>query len=518
MELQILDCDYIMLNNKPIIRLFCKNIQGESICVFYDKFLPYFYLYSEEGKYQEIIEKIKNKFPNLKFEILEKKLPIGYQAPVKVIKIIGNDPGETPEIREFVKNFGTPYEADILFRYRFMADLDLKGMGWINVEGKFTKTNTVKCKAFAADSIRPIEVLGNAPLRYMSLDIECLPEEVRIPIPEKDKIIVISLSFYPEYKGKKTLILVAKNVRINDNVISCKDEKEMLEKFKEILFDYDPDIICGHNINGFDLPFLIKRLEVLNISKDIGRSEKSALARKLQHSYMPSVCGRVIVDTFEVFRRDPWVKFKRYDLGTISKQLLGEDKIDLGGDYLKTVREMWNGTQIEKFIDYAKRDAELVLRLVIEKRLLDKFFEIAKVCGLLLQDCFGGQAQRHEFKLLKEFNKRGYIIPCKPSEFLNEEHDLKGAFVLEPEVGLHEWVISLDFTSMYPSIIKTFNICTTTYLINGENVDHTVSPYGTKFVKPSVLKGIFPIVVEDLLNARTNVKKQLKIEINPENK
>jgi DNA polymerase I len=521
MELQILDCDYTLVNSKPIIRLFCKDAQGETVCVFYDKFFPYFYLHGDESKYQEIIKEIKNKYPNLKVEIVEKSLPIGYQPPVKVLKITGNDPSITPEIREFAKRFGTPYEADVLFRYRFMADFDLKGMGWINAEGKFTKTNTVKCKALVADSIKPIEMLKNAPLKIMSLDIECLPEEIRLPIPEKDKIIVISLAFSPTYKEKDHLVIVAKSVKTIDNTIACKDEKEMLERFKEILDDYDADVICGHNINGFDLPFLIKRLEVLNMSRDLGRSEKSSMSRKLQHSYMPNICGRVVVDSFEIFKRDPWVKFKRYDLSTISKQLLGEEKIDLGSDHIKTVREMWNGEGIYKFIDYAKKDAELALRLVVERRLLDKFLEVAKACGLLLQDCLGGQSQRHEFRLLKEFNKRNFIVPCKPGDFSDadrEQHGLKGALVLEPETGLHEWVICLDFTSMYPSLIKAFNICTTTYLTNGENIDHFVSPYGTKFVKSNVLKGIIPIVVEDLLNTRANVRKQLKLEKDPENK
>jgi DNA polymerase I len=521
MELQILDCDYIVLNNKPIIRVFCKNIQGESVCVFYEKFLPYFYLHGEEKDYPQITYEMTKKYPHLKIEVVEKSLPIGYQPPVKVLKITGNDPGATPEIREFAKRFGKPYEADVLFRYRFLADFDLKGMGWINVEGKFIKTNTVKCKALAAESIKPIEILKNAPLKFMALDIECLPEEVRIPIPEKDKIIVVSLAFSPEYKNKKQLVIVAKSVRSNDYVISCKDEKEMLERFKEILDDYDPDIVCGHNINGFDLPFLIKRLEVLNVSRDLGRSEKSAMARKLQHSYMPSVCGRVVVDSFEIFKRDPWIKFKRYDLSTISKEVLGEEKIKLGGDYIRTVREMWNGSGIDKFIEYAKKDSELALRLVVERRLLDKFLEIAKACGLLLQDCLGGQSQRHEFRLLKEFNKRNFIVPCKPEDFSSEErehHGLKGALVLEPETGLHEWVVCLDFTSMYPSIIKAFNICTTTFLTNGNNVEHYVSPYGTEFVKQSVFKGIIPTVVEDLLSTRANVRKQLKIEKDSESK
>jgi DNA polymerase I len=519
MELQILDCDYLVLNNKPIVRIFGKTEDDKTVCVCYDNFLPYFYLYSDEKKHTEIINQIKKKYPNLKIEIVERHLPIGFQTPIKVLKIIGDNPARTPEIREFVKKFGTPYEADILFKYRFMADFDLKGMSWINVEGNFRKTNTVKCRALDAKTIKPIEKIKNAPLRYMALDIECLPKEERIPTPEKDGIIVISLAFSPKFKGKESIVLFAKPTRLN-NIISCSDEKEMLNKFKEILEDYDPDIICGHNINGFDLPFLIKRLEILRISRDLGRSEKSAFTRKLQYSHIPSISGRVVVDTFEIYRRDPWVKFKRYDLSTISKAMLGIGKVDLGGNYIEKVHDAWNGKGLQNFIKYSRRDAELVLRLVVEKNLLDKFFEISKISGLLLQDSLGGQSQRHEFRLLREFYKRKFIMPCKPGDIGEriKVHGLKGALVLEPETGLHEWVICLDFTSMYPSLVRAFNICTTTFLNNGENIEHFTTPYGTKFVKPNVFKGVLPDIVDEYLGARVAVKKQYKIETDKENK
>jgi len=520
MELQILDCDYITVNNRPIIRLFCKTINGETVCVFYDDFLPYFYLHGEEKTYPDVIKRIQERYPQLKVEVVERRLPISFQSPIKVLKITGKNPAQTPEIREFAKKFGVPYEADVLFKYRFMADHDLNGMGWIDVEGTFQKTTTVKCRAIKAKSIKPIEVMKNAPLKHMSLDIECLSDEERIPVPEKDRIIAVSLAFYPKYKGKDSLVLLARRTRPNNDTLSCTDEKEMLEKLKEIIDDFDPDIICGHNINGFDLPFLLKRLEVMKIPRNIGRCEKNAIARKLARSYMPSVSGRVIVDSFEIFRRDPWVKFKRYDLNTIAEELLGIGKVELGGGYIDKVREMWNGKGIEHLIKYARRDAVLVLRLVVERRMLDKFFEISKICGLLLQDCLGGQSQRHEFRLLKEFHKRKIIMPCKPSTLGKRvsHSDLKGALVLEPEVGLHEWVICLDFTSMYPSLIRAFNICTTTYLANGENIEHYTSPYGTKFVKQNIFKGILPEVINEYLTKRIDVRKHYKIETDSENK
>ena len=520
MEVQILDCDYIVLNNKkPVVRIFGKTMKGETVCIFYDKFLPYFYLHAEKEKLPEIRDKILKKYPNLKIEIVERTLPIGYQPSSKVLKITGDNPAKTPELREFTRMFGTPYEADVLFKYRFMADFDLRGMEWINVEGSFIKTSTVKCKAFDARKIEPIDVMKNAPLKYMALDIECLPKEERIPTAEKDAIIVISFAFSEKFKGKDSLVLMTKQARGKD-IISCANEKEMLEKMKEIIEQYDPDIICGHNINGFDLPFIIQRMDIWGIQKDIGRSEKSAYARKLQHSYMPSISGRTIVDTFEIYKRDPWVKFKRYDLSTISKELLGVGKVDLQGNYFERVNEMWNGNGLDTFIDYARRDSVLVLRLVIEKGLLDKFFEISKISGVLLQDSLGGQSQRHEVKLLAEFFKRGFIMPCKPRNVENmaREQGLKGALVLEPTVGLHEWVICLDFTSMYPSLIRAMNICTTTYIKGDQQVgvEHYTSPYGSKFVKESVFKGIIPKIVDEYLNARADVKKKYAVETDKE--
>jgi len=525
MEIQILDADYVMLNNKPLIRIFGKTIHGETVCVFYDKFLPYFYLHTDESNFDKISEELKKRFDS-KVEVVEKYLPIGYQQKVKILKITGKDPAKTPEIREFTKSFGTPYEADILFKYRFMADNDLKGMGWIDVKGSFRTTNTVKCKAFEAESIKPIEKLENAPLKYLAIDIECISEEDRIAVPSKDPIIIISLAFHPDYKSKKTLVLTAKPVSPENDVIGCSSEVEMLEKFISILNDYDPDIITGYNINSFDLPYILERLEILQLPKDLGRSEKTGYVRKTQKTMFassPNISGRVVVDSYEIIRRDPWVKFKRYNLSTIAKEMLGSEKFEMNG--MKEMRELWNSKNVKKFIDYARRDAELAMKLIIDKGLLDKFFELSKISGLLLQDSLGGQSQRHEFKLLREFFKRDYVMPPKPDALEirkrlqeREKLGLQGALVLEPDVGLHDYVVVLDFTSLYPSLIRTFNICPTTYLKNGENVPHIVSPYGTKFVKPEVRQGILPTVVSELIETRAAVKRQIANETNKERK
>ncbi|MFZ3076827.1 MAG: DNA polymerase domain-containing protein [Candidatus Aenigmatarchaeota archaeon] len=531
-EMQILDCDYIMFGGKPLVRLFGKTREGEAVCALTNSTIPYFYVDAKNIDEAKAGIENEGKEFNARAEIIEKVLPIGYQKPKNILKITARDPGTVPDIKKIAAKYGAPYEADILFKYRYLVDSGFKGMNWVRVSGKPAHTSIVKCRAIDAEKIEPIEqsgIAGNAPLRYLSLDIECVADsDDRIPEAEKDGIVIISLCFFPDFKNKRTLVLSAKPLKTGTDVLACPDEKEMLKKFVEIVNEYNPDVVLGYNINNFDLPFIVKRLEVLNIPRDFGRTEKNVFCRKLALGHACSMVGRVVVDPYEIIKKDPWVKFKRYDLGTIATAMLGEGKMEMGG--IREMRSLWNGNQeqIKKFIDYSRVDAELAMRLVIEKGLLDKFFELAKISGLLLQDALGGQSQRHECKLLHEFRKRNIVMPCRPddsdvekSEDEREDKGLKGAIVLEPIVGLHKdcSIIVLDFTSLYPSLIRTYNICPTTLLLeNADGLDHFTSPDGVKFVKHEIREGVLPAILSELMEARAAAKKQLKTAATAEQK
>jgi len=165
------------------------------------------------------------------------------------------------------------------------------------------------------------------------------------------------------------------------------------------------------------------------------------------------------------------------------------------------------------------------LKLVIDTGLLDKFFEMAKLSGLLLQDTLGGQTQRLETRFLHEFRDRNILMPYKPEgEIMSqrkkerEEAGLQGATVLEPESGLHTdgCVLVLDFKSLYPSIMAAYNICPTTLLLDGSDVDCFESPMGAKFVKFDVKEGVIPRMIKDFLTARGIAKKQMRETNDPE--
>src|SRR3972149_6818685 len=137
--LQVLDCDYINVGGKTVVRIFGKNENGESVTVFYDKYKPYFYIQTSDQ--ESAVKEIKNNFSSFyeNHEMVERFLPIGYyDEKTKLMKIILNDPSKVPDVRDHLKRFPFVkqiFEADILFKYRFMADFGIYGMRWIKVTG-----------------------------------------------------------------------------------------------------------------------------------------------------------------------------------------------------------------------------------------------------------------------------------------------------------------------------------------------------------------------------------------------
>jgi DNA polymerase I len=524
LRMQLIDADYFVNNNKPVLRFFGKTADGVSACVFYDKLLPYFYIKLTQAM---TVDKALEKMEDIKeikdVNIVEKILPYGYQTnKTKLLKLTLFNPQDVPHIREKVVTQGIAedvFESDIMFKYRFMVDNRIYGMQWLEIDCEHEqKTIKSKVATYKANTIKPVDEIENAELRYLAFDIECISSDMQKPIDARnDPIVMISLAFNPEFRGKKTLVLVAKSFS-GENTKGFSSEKEMLEEFLNIIDMYDPDIITGYNINSFDLPYLAERLKQNKLSLALGRSDKEIFSRTFGITQEFTISGRVVADPYQILKRDPWVKLHRYDLKTVAARLLGEEK--LGVEY-KEMSGLWSGDRqgLLRFIEYARKDAELSLKLVIEKGLLDKFFELSKISGLLLQDAFGGQTRRIETMMLHEFRDRGFVMPQAMSHAeINKRarersvKELKGATVLEPKKGLHSegCVLVLDFKSLYPSIMRTYNISPDTMMREKGDIKCHQSPSGAYFVDSSIYKGIFPDVLTRLIETRSDVKKAMK--------
>ncbi|MFQ5647668.1 MAG: 3'-5' exonuclease, partial [Candidatus Aenigmatarchaeota archaeon] len=463
MQFQILDVDYVFVNDKPILRVFGKTEKGESVCGFYEGLLPFFYA---EGKG---VEELLAKNPQVaKIETVS-RFVVGSQAPRDVYRITLRNPAKTPEVREGLTAAGVKaYEADILFKYRVMNDLGLDGLGWVEVSGSngvTTETVNAKLKLQIKD-IKPVLKDADVGLKYMAFDIECTSSKGGLPDSKRDPIILISLVFSEPFKGEKSIVL---STRADPSVLHSEDEKAMLEEFIRIIDEYDPDIITGYNCNNFDLPYIVGRMREAGVRPLFGRcKQKQVISKKIGMKQKTIITGRIVADSFDIVKKD--FSLQRYGLDFVADKLLGEKK---GAVKHSEIEKLWKGDQpgFKKLAEYCKQDSVLALNLLLKLNLLDKYTALSKVSGTLLQDTLdSGETTRIENYVLREFNKAGYVFPCRPDARAvlargEGRHDaLGGGAVLEPDKGIHSSVIVLDFKAMYPSIVRTFNICPTTLI------------------------------------------------------
>ena len=113
------------------------------------------------------------------------------------------------------------------------------------------------------------------------------------------------------------------------------------------------------------------------------------------------------------------------------------------------------------------------------------------------------------------------VIPTRQNEPVGDKYE--GATVIEPKKGYYTMPIAtLDFASLYPSIMMAHNLCYTTLVINKKEIENfkekndiTKTPNGDYFVKSTIKKGILPIILEELISARKQAKDELKKATDP---
>jgi DNA polymerase I len=522
MNFQILDADYTYSDTKPVIRLYGRDGSGNSVCCMVPDFEPYFYAKARsemagilQEKFKEHIKKIE---PVSRFE------PIGYfKNKISMLKITLFDPKGVPFIRDEVRKMVDDiYETDILFRNRYMVDNGLGGMGWAHGEAQgsqnINSNEVISTVKITSKKVEPVDILKNAPLRHLAFDIECLPLNGAMPVPETSPIILLSLAFAPEFNGKKTIVLVGKNTSIEGDNESCQSEEGMLRRFFEIIKDFDPDILVGYNSNSFDIPYIVDRVNILNkkgarIDSIAGRDGRNLYYRKIGNVTRVSVMGRIAVDVLPLLRKE--FSLKQYTLRNAAKELLGTEKLDIP---ILEMEDHWkdNGEKLSKFIEYARRDSELALLFLLKLRLIDKYIALARVSGTLLQDILdGGQTQMVENLILREYMKHDRVLPARPTgevsgERYDEGEELAGAEVLPPRKGLLENIVILDYKSLYPTIMMAHNLCYTTEVVGELPEDVIKTPNGGVFVSCNIVKGIVPSILEDLLDRRQQTRAKMK--------
>lgn len=319
---------------------------------------------------------------------------------------------------------------------------------------------------------------------------------------------------------------------VGSQVLSFDDEKDLLQKWSEFIQEIDPDVVIGYNTTNFDFPYLLDRAKCLGVNKFpfLGRikgirteakdTKFTSKAFGTRENKAINLEGRLQLDLLQAIQRD--YKLRSYTLNSVSAEFLGEQKEDV---HHSIITELQNGNEEtrRRLAVYCLKDAFLPLRLMDKLMLLFNYTEMARVTGVPFNYILvRGQQIKVVSQLYRRALEQDLVIPVIKSEVMEETYE--GATVIEPERGYYDVPIStLDFTSLYPSIMQAHNLCYTTLLKPEivqklglvKDVDYELTPNNDMFVKPSRRKGLLPEILADLLAARKRAKNDLKKETDP---
>jgi DNA polymerase-2 len=283
-----------------------------------------------------------------------------------------------------------------------------------------------------------------------------------------------------------------------DGVVFVADEAALLRAFFDEIAAIDPDVLCGWNVVEFDLAVLEARCRLLRVPFALGRAGE--LARVLpgatpQQVSVARVPGRVVLDGIATLKSATF-SFERFTLESVSQKLLGRGKkIAAGKDALAEIRRM-HAEDPHALAAYNLEDCRLVLDVFEKADLLGFAMERARLTGLAM-DRQGGSVAAFDHLYLPRLHRRGFVAPdvgvSSPENVASP-----GGHVLDSVPGLFRGVLSFDFRSLYPSIIRTFRIDPLGLFQPG---DDPVPGYdGAAFARDGA---ILPEMIEKLHDARS---------------
>jgi DNA polymerase-2 len=242
-----------------------------------------------------------------------------------------------------------------------------------------------------------------------------------------------------------------------DSVHFVPDERTLITLFFKAIREIDPDVIAGWNVVEFDLTVLERRARELRVDFAIGRGGERARVLEASSSSQVSVArvpGRVVLDGIATLKSATH-RFDRYTLEHVSRKVLGRGKkITHASDALTEIRRMFADDKPALAV-YNLEDCRLVLDLFDHLDLVNFAMERAQLTGLPM-DRQGGSVAAFDHLYLPRLHRKGIVAPDVVREM--EIVGSPGGHVLESVPGLYRDVLSFDFRSLYPSIIRTFRI------------------------------------------------------------
>ena len=481
------------------------------------------------------------------------------------LKISVTDPQYIPKLRTlfekknvYYKGFGTNAEKEVEtfdnldYVLRFMVDTGVTGMSWVEVPplkynivptGDHESTCQIEASVHHEDIIAHNsegEWAKIAPLRILSFDIECAGRKGIFPSPRVDPVIqignVVTRYGEPTPFVRNVFVLDTCSPIVNTQVLEFDSEEKLLMKWSEFLKKVDPDVIIGYNIANFDFKYLLDRAKHLKCDKFphwsrlkgvISHPTADTFSSKQmgnRETFTTNIHGRLQLDLIQLIQRD--YQLRSYTLNSVSAHFLGEQKEDVHHTMITSLHEGTPESR-RRLAVYCLKDAYLPQRLLDKLMCLVNYTEMARVTGVPFNYLLAkGQQIKFLSQLYRKALQQKLVIPNLKVGGVEGAGEIgyEGATVIEPARGYYDVPIAtLDFASLYPSIMQAHNLCYTTLLRKDDvarfglvkDEDYIETPRGDRFCTAKVRKGLLTQILEELLGARKRAKKDLAIETDP---
>ena len=468
-DVRLISASYRQDGDEVVVELFGKTREQKSITILRYGFHTYFHILNPRQGLAEGLRKDDNVLSVEEDRLL-------YKGDMNdVLKVTVKYPWHVNEFRNNLKGAYRLLSADINFADRFLYDMDMGSC--IRVSGEEIE------KDYSTDLIIKMEGFKNIDsfdpgLKFLSFDIEN--------------------SVLHDY-----LLTICSVVYENGEYRNCEaavgSEKDIIMKFSEIVQREDPDVITGYNIDNYDITKIIDRAKLLKMESEVRWGRDKGVPKRVSDRFW-RVKGRLIVDAWWAVRKE--LRPKQETLNAVSKQILGETKLDVDPKYMD---EEW-AKDSAKVIEYCFKDAELALKILQHVGTVRKGMDLAAVSYLPVEDILtSGTSTLADSLLIRRADREKIGVPMTGK--MSRTDQIEGGYVHTMTPGLYHWVCVLDFKSMYPSLIIAKNICFTTLSPDGE----IVSPDGTtRYMSKERREGLLPRILEGLMEQRDDIKARMK--------
>ncbi len=360
-------------------------------------------------------------------------------------------------------------------------------------------------------------------IRTVYIDIEVSSKDGFPDIATADKMVT---AITVGWRGRKHVFGLGAYTPHKEGIIyyQCKDEETLLAKFISYWEEISPDCVTGWNIEFFDIPYLVHRIRKVFDDEQAKRLSPWKLLReyeveikgKMNKAYTP--IGINVLDYINLYKKFTYSQQESYSLNHIAFVELQQKKVDYS-EY-GSLQDLYEQNH-QLFIEYNIQDVELVERLEDKMKLIELVFAMAYDAKVNLEDTLGSVKQWdviiHNYLL-----SQNIVIPQFKKKPTSE---IVGGYVKEPVIGMSHWVVSMDFKSLYPHLIMTYNISPETLmgkinnfhsvdeLLNGdfqpEDLSYSYAANGTYYSKEK--QGFLPYLMQKMYRERAAAQKELQI-------